>query len=292
MLTILLHIWEFLAILALLCRTGIVMHYNRLHFTGTQRSPWYDPSRPSAWLLLEIWLPALLAAEIIILFLHLALTAQLLNIPLLSPAAARATFLASDYGLLWSALFALTCLLQGLHWHNTHALKLPFSAYQGQHRWSETLPELCLVGLIFCLELFTFFTPPILFSAATTRPLPTSTVTSTATAQTRQVGNFSVIFQVTPGQTDATNTVTVQILNARQQPVINARITVNVNMELMDMGTTRTPMAGHGTLYTATFAPYGTFSMSGVWDIKLTMQIPGQPPLNTTFTVLFLASQE
>jgi uncharacterized membrane protein len=47
-------------------------------------------------------------------------------------------------------------------------------------------------------------------------------------------------------------------------------------MELMDMGTVRATMMGGTPTYRATFAQDITFSMTGTWDITLSIQLPNQ----------------
>ena len=95
--------------------------------------------------------------------------------------------------------------------------------------------------------------------------------------QTKPLGNLFITLTVTPGKINVTNTVMVQIRNRHSgQFVTNARIIVSINMDQMDMGTTQATMMGGTPAYSATFAQDTTFSMTGIWDITLTIQLPQQ----------------
>jgi hypothetical protein len=95
--------------------------------------------------------------------------------------------------------------------------------------------------------------------------------------QTKPLGNLSITLTVTPGKINVTNTVTVQIRNRHSgQFAMNAHIIVSINMDQMDMGTTQATMMRGTQAYSAIFAQDTTFSMTGIWDITLTIQLPQQ----------------
>jgi hypothetical protein len=166
------------------------------------------------------------------------------------------------------------------------------------NRFRETFSTQAWLGgaVLFCTALLTFFaTPGTLLPTNTSQsgsPGPTLTATppNTLRTQTKEVGNLSVTLTVTPAQTNVINTVTVKLTDRRSgQPVMNAHIEISTNMEIMDMGTVRATMTANGPVYRATFQPFVTFSMSGVWDLTLTLQLPGQAPQKVVFGVLFLS---
>lgn len=148
------------------------------------------------------------------------------------------------------------------------------------------------MAVLLCAALLTILVPPIVFPAKNARQHipPSTTPTSTSTTQTKQVNNLSVMFTVTPGVTGVSNTVIVRLTDAHSgKAVTNAHIEISPNMELMNMGTVQATMTGGTPAYKATFAQGTTFSMSGIWDIKLIIQLPDQSPHTIIFSVLFLS---
>lgn len=144
------------------------------------------------------------------------------------------------------------------------------------------------VAVLLCAALMAFFAPPIVFpnllysqNSGTTPPASNTSVLS----QTQKVGNLAVTLQVLPGRVDYANTVIVTMNDASGNPVTNAQVQLHTNMELMDMGTAQATIKGGNPTYVATFDKDAAFSMFGRWDIALTIQQPGQPTLQTTFTV-------
>jgi hypothetical protein len=89
-----------------------------------------------------------------------------------------------------------------------------------------------------------------------------------------------------PGRVATANTVLVTIVDSRSgQLVTNAQVQMNINMEIMNMGTINTSLRAGNPTYVATFDKQTTFSMPGQWEIRLRIQRPGQPPQRATFTV-------
>jgi putative copper export protein len=127
-------------------------------------------------------------------------------------------------------------------------------------------------AVLLCATLVTFYTPPIVIDG---QQVKTSTSSSLLTTQTKQVDHLSVTLSVTPGKVNAANTVTVKITDTRSgQLVTNAHLVISTNMDQMDMGTVRVILAGGTPIYSAKFAQYKTFSMTGIWDITLSIQLP------------------
>ena len=61
------------------------------------------------------------------------------------------------------------------------------------------------------------------------------------------------------------------LLNTSQQPVSNARVTLESSMETMDMGTDSTEAQSQGNgIYLATVQ----FSMSGPWKVQVVVSLP------------------
>lgn len=141
--------------------------------------------------------------------------------------------------------------------------------------------------VLLCVTLVTFYAPPIVIDG---QQVKTSIPSSLLTTQTKQVDYLSVTLSVIPGKVNAANTVTVKITDTRSgQLVTNAHLVISTNMYQMDMGTRRVIVAGGTPMYSATFAQYTTFSMTGIWDITLNIQLP-QHVQNTLLFQVWLSS--
>ncbi len=86
----------------------------------------------------------------------------------------------------------------------------------------------------------------------------------------------------------ADNTVIVILRDADGNPVTGARVQLQTNMQIMDMGTASKASQNQGTsaTYVADFTPGEAFSMSGDWVITLIIQRPGQLSVQAQFVVL------
>ncbi len=97
----------------------------------------------------------------------------------------------------------------------------------------------------------------------------------TAQVQTTQAGPYHVTLQVNSNPPPTTQPVTLSIqvlLNASQQPVTNAHVTLVSNMETMDMGIDQVEAQSQGNgIYLANVQ----FSMSGPWKIQVLISLPG-----------------
>jgi YtkA-like len=109
---------------------------------------------------------------------------------------------------------------------------------------------------------------------------------ATAQTQTAQAGSYHVIFQVTPNPPLITQPATIAIqvlLNASQQPVTNAHVTLMSDMETMDMGIDQKDAQSQGNgIYLASVQ----FAMSGTWRVEVVISFPGEKKtISTTFEV-------
>jgi methionine-rich copper-binding protein CopC/putative copper export protein len=148
------------------------------------------------------------------------------------------------------------------------------------------------VGMLLCMALMTFFSPPIHFPAISYSN-PSTGSASTANAQTRQIGNLSVSLQLLPGRTGEANTVILLINDSNGKPVTDAQVRLAINMRMMDMGTKSALISGAspGTtdgnpVYITTFDKDATFNMAGLWVITVEIQQPNQNAVQGTFQVM------
>lgn len=106
----------------------------------------------------------------------------------------------------------------------------------------------------------------------------------TAQVQTAQTGPYHVTFQVNPNPPLITQPATLSIqvlLNASQQPVTNAHVTLMSKMETMDMGIDQVEAQSQGNgIYLATVQ----FSMSGPWRVQVVISLPKG---NKSFSAMF-----
>ncbi len=142
-------------------------------------------------------------------------------------------------------------------------------------------------GVLLCASLMAFFAPPIVFptidyaTAANSSAAPLQGIN----AQTEQVGTLSVTLQVSPGRSGYANTVILTINDSAGNPVTDAQVQLTTNMVIMNMGTTHITIAGGNPTYIATFAQQTAFSMSGLWDITVRIQLPHQAAVQSIFQV-------
>lgn len=150
------------------------------------------------------------------------------------------------------------------------------------------LQSLLAAGVLFCSALLTFYAPPIVFPAITYGPPTTSQTPApdAGSSQSKQVGNLSVTLQMQPAKVDQANTITLTIKDSNGNPVTNAQVRATINMQIMDMGTTQMKLHNDGTAYTATFDKGATFSMTGAWNVDVSIQTPNQAPLTARFQVM------
>jgi copper transport protein len=80
------------------------------------------------------------------------------------------------------------------------------------------------------------------------------------------------------------NVVILALQDSNGQPVTDAEVKMTTNMQVMDMGTTSTHIQGGNAVYSAAFER-NVFSMSGIWDISVSIQRPNQPVVQMQFKV-------
>lgn len=109
--------------------------------------------------------------------------------------------------------------------------------------------------------------------------------TPTAPIQVKQAGPYSITLQVSPNPPPTTGPATLSLqvlLTSSQQPASNLRITLQSNMQEMDMGIDQVQahLQGNG-LYLASIQ----FPMSGLWLVQVLITSPGTPSASTTFEI-------
>jgi putative copper export protein/methionine-rich copper-binding protein CopC len=140
-------------------------------------------------------------------------------------------------------------------------------------------------GILLCMALMTFFTPPIHFPAVTYSNQPTRSADTTNT-QTKKIGDLSVSVQVLPGHSEKANTVILLINDSNGEAVTDAQVRLTTNMQAMDMGTQSALIDGGNPVYTATFDKGVTFNMAGLWVISVEIERPDQNAVQGTFQVM------
>ncbi len=148
-------------------------------------------------------------------------------------------------------------------------------------------------GVLLCAAFMSFFAPPIVFPAINyTSGSSTNTAlstTNTQVIQTKHTSNLIVSLQVTPARVGYDNTVIVTLSDSNGNPITDAQVQININMVTMNMGTASATIKGGDPTYVAVFKKNETFSMPGLWDIKLKIQHPNQVPVQMSFQVMLTA---
>ncbi|GCE47699.1 YtkA-like protein [Thermosporothrix hazakensis] len=111
---------------------------------------------------------------------------------------------------------------------------------------------------------------------------PHTTAPSPA-VQEAHSGPYLIRLQVDPNPPTPSReaTLALQVLR-EQQPITNARITLETTMQAMDMGTTPLEaQSQNNNLYLAHFR----FSMSGPWLLHTRIAISGEQPITVTFEI-------
>ena len=108
---------------------------------------------------------------------------------------------------------------------------------------------------------------------------------TTAQVQTASAGPYSITLQVNPNPPSITQpaSLSLQILtSSTRQPVTNAHITLESAMETMDMGTDTSNASAQSN---GNYIAHVQFTMSGPWQVKVIIAVPGQPTMSATFEV-------
>ena len=107
----------------------------------------------------------------------------------------------------------------------------------------------------------------------------------TAQEQTVRVGPYQLTLQVNPNPPLITQpaALSIRVLSAStQQPVTNARVTLESAMVEMDMGADKVEARAQGD---GTYLANVQFSMSGFWKVHVIVAVPGAAPVSTDFEV-------
>lgn len=152
-----------------------------------------------------------------------------------------------------------------------------------------TLTGLAATVLI-CVALMNFFAPPVVFpnvdyTALTNQPSSSSTP-ATPTSQTQSAGNVAATLQILPARVGVSNQVILVLNDAQGKPVTDATVKLNINMEIMDMGTANATINGGSSTYSTTFNANQVFTMAGPWVIQVEIDRPNQQTVHLTFHVL------
>jgi len=110
----------------------------------------------------------------------------------------------------------------------------------------------------------------------------------TAQEQTVRVGPYQLTLQVNPNPPLITQpaALSISVLSAStQQPVTNARVTLESAMVEMDMGADKVEARAQGDGTDGTYLANVQFSMSGLWKVHVIVAVPGAAPVSTDFEV-------
>lgn len=157
---------------------------------------------------------------------------------------------------------------------------------QRERQLKQVLKGQTLLAAAFLLGsvLLTFYAPPVVFPPINYNN-PASAANTTGILQSRTVNTLTITLQILPGRTGYANTVIVTLHDANNKPVSDAQMHITINMLTMDMGTARATINGGNPTYITTFNKNATFSMTGVWQLMLSIQRPGQAPIQTSFII-------
>jgi len=107
--------------------------------------------------------------------------------------------------------------------------------------------------------------------------------------QKAQAGPYQITLQVTPNPPSTTGpaNLTLQIVNsATQQLLTNAHVSVESDMESMDMGTDRVNATQQSA---GTYLARVQLIMSGIWQVKVVIAIPGKKTESAVFEISTLS---
>ena len=108
---------------------------------------------------------------------------------------------------------------------------------------------------------------------------------ASAQTQTAQAGPYQVTLSVDPNPPLVTRpaTLTVQITRkGTQQTINNARVMLESSMETMDMGTDQTSTQQQAS---GVYRSQVQFSMSGPWQVRVLITVPGAAPESASFEI-------
>jgi hypothetical protein len=108
---------------------------------------------------------------------------------------------------------------------------------------------------------------------------------ATAQVQISHAGPYQITLQIRPNPPPISRpaTLVVQVLRSdSQQPVANARVSLASSMETMDMGTDQAVARSVGS---GTYQASVQFSMSGPWQVVVSVATPGRAAASASFEV-------
>jgi YtkA-like len=102
-------------------------------------------------------------------------------------------------------------------------------------------------------------------------------------SQVATAGSFQVMLRTESGEmlVSHNSTISLQVTDAAHRTVANAMVTVDADMDTMQMPVPRVTATWANGRYVA----HPVFSMAGPWHVIATIQVPGQPPAHATFAV-------
>lgn len=147
--------------------------------------------------------------------------------------------------------------------------------------------QACLgAAILLCGSFMAFYAPPIVFpNISYNNPAPPASTNNASLVQTKQVGDLVLTLQVLPGKINAINTVVLLVADHSGAPVTNAKVFLDSNMQIMNMGTTHKTLHSTDGVYSTTFARSESFDMTGVWLLNITIQRPAHPSIKTAIQV-------
>ena len=107
----------------------------------------------------------------------------------------------------------------------------------------------------------------------------------TNSIQRAQAGPYQVTLQVTPNPPSITRPahLTLQIVHSTtQQLLTHAHVSVESNMEAMDMGMDRVDTSQQSD---GTYLARVQFTMSGIWQVRVVIAVPGKKTESAVFAI-------
>jgi hypothetical protein len=107
-----------------------------------------------------------------------------------------------------------------------------------------------------------------------------------AQVQTASAGSYQITMRVDPNPPPPSKsaTLTLQIVHSNtQQLVTNARVTIESNMETMDMGT---DVVNAQSQSNGMYRVPVQFGMNGTWQVRVLVAVPGAKIASATFEVI------
>ncbi len=102
-----------------------------------------------------------------------------------------------------------------------------------------------------------------------------------ASPATTSSGSDQILLVTSPNPpTTGTSTFTINVKDTQGKPVDNAKVSFNVNMTSMNMGSQQGTATSQGS---GKYAAKGSFSMRGPWRVSATVVMPDGKQMNQDF---------